>query len=1088
MKLRLRTTASFSKLSILLLFLSPLFATAQDWRHRLDNNTQPNFFQIQADFNRYWQGKKPEKGSGWKAFKRWEWYWEQRVNADGSFPAADANAKALEAWLASHPTAAEERDGSTQWTSLGPNSSDGGYRGTGRVNCLAVDPQNHSVLWAGTPGGGLWKSETGGDSWIAKTDKHPTLGVSAIVINPYDTKIMYIATGDGDGGDTFSTGVWQSTDGGETWKPTSLQWSANQQRNIRAMVMHPTNPLRIACAANDGIYYTSNGGQSWARTMISGQVSDLEINPGNPEVMYACTNGNIHRSLNGGQSWQNVLTISGVARIALCVSPANPQWVGALCSKSSNNGFHSFWASENDGQSFAQLSNDPNLLGWSNSGSDNSGQGWYDLCVAASPFDANEIYTGGVNIWKSTDGGRSWTAATHWYRLDGVPEVHADHHNLLFGPDGALYNCNDGGIYRTEDSGAFFGNLTGDLTNSQIYRIGASQQNEAVIAGLQDNGTKLKDASGDWSDVLGGDGMECIIDPTNPNLMYGSLYYGAISRSTNGGRDWDRISRDLPDSVGAWITPYILNPKNPNEIWAGYQDVYRSQDQGNSWEKVSIDLRGGTLQHLAMSGADTTRLYAATTGSIWRSDNGGKNWVSISNGLPFGTISRVAVHPENALEVYITVSGYQPDTKVVRSKDGGQTWENFSGSLPNVPANCLAFHQNGKNGLYVGTDLGVFYRDSTTEDWVRYNDGLPNTPITDLEIRTASNELVAATYGRGLWMAKTVDSDNIICPGLSGLTVASTTFTSANFHWDSIAAWGYQFRLRPVGTSTWILGPTLTQVRGSQSSLMPGTEYEVQVRAQCQGKDGDWGPSTVFSTQKMEGLYCPSFGSAKLQWIDSIAIANVYNASGNNFGYSYFTDTVRVTAGETYPITVVSKSLGSPTTMFWRAWLDVNFDQDFEDAGELVFQRATADPAMFSRTITIPASMAAGPTRFRISMATGTSSTPCVVTAQTRDVEDYVLYVKQAVPVATKNPDQSLSFEVRPNPAEDFVRLLLPSTSGPLHWGLMGADGRICSPMQTVASGKREVTIPVGHLPAGLYWIQLQDEQGKSGQQRFIKQ
>ena len=131
-------------------------AAAQDWRNHLDNNTQPNFFDIQADFNRYWEGKKPEKGSGWKAFKRWEWFWGQRVYADGSFPAADANATALQAWLETHPEV-QERGGTTRWTSLGPNSSDGGYRGTGRVNCVAVDPRDPSILWVGTPGGGLWK-------------------------------------------------------------------------------------------------------------------------------------------------------------------------------------------------------------------------------------------------------------------------------------------------------------------------------------------------------------------------------------------------------------------------------------------------------------------------------------------------------------------------------------------------------------------------------------------------------------------------------------------------------------------------------------------------------------------------------------------------------------------------------------------------------------------------------------------------------------------------------------------------------------------------------------------------------------------
>jgi len=1067
------------------LFLLPLYACAQDWRTPLDSTTQPNFFQIQADFNQYWAGKKPEKGSGWKVFKRWEWFWGQRVYPDGRFPAADANAAALQAWLKEHPEL-QQRGGSTRWTSLGPNYSKGGYSGTGRINCLAIHPQDPNILWAGTPAGGLWKSETGGNNWVPMTDQHPSLGVAAIVINPFDPKIMYIATGDSNGGDTFSTGVWRSTDGGETWTPTGLQWPTSQQRNIRALVMNPVNPQRLVCGASDGIYYTANGGQTWSRTMGSTQVSDLEMRPENPHVLYACTNGTVHRSVNGGLNWQSVLTVPGAGRIALCVSPANSQWVGVLCSSASTNRFHSFWSSTNGGQAFAQQSNSPNILGWSNSGDDKGGQGWYDLCVAASPDNANEIYTGGINIWKSKDGGRTWAAATHWYNLDGVPEVHADQHTLLFGPNGSLYNGNDGGIYSSMDGGESFGVLTGNLVISQMYRTSVSQKSKAVITGLQDNGTKLLNNSGTWSDVLGGDGMDCLIDPTNPNRMYGSSQNGRLHRSINGGANWNHISESMPDTVGAWITPYILNPKNLKQIWAGYQGVWRSNNYGDTWKKTSATFNPGTLQYLAMSAADTTRLYAATTGNIWRSDDSGKNWISLNPLFSFGSATRVAVHPENASEVYVTFSGYSKGNKVMRSRDAGQTWENISGALPNVPTNCLIFHQNGKNGYYVGTDIGVFYRDSTIEDWVRYNDGLPNAPVVDLDIRITDDELVAATYGRGLWMIPTLNSANIQCPDLGGFAVLDTTFTTATLKWDDIGTWGYQYRLRPVGAATWTVGPTLKQVSGTPNGLNPGAQYEVQIRAQCQGKDGAWGPSHLFSTRKMEGLYCASFGSAVIQWIDSLSFANIRNPSGNNDGYGYFTDTIRVTAGQTYPFAVLAKSVGNPATMFWRAWMDTNFDQDFEDAGELLFQRATTDPAAFSRTITIPANIPAGITRFRISMGSSVSAVPCYSTPQTRDVEDYVVSVS-ASSVATQNPLKAFHFEVQPNPAGDFIYLLLPSHSQDVQWRLIGADGRVHVPMQPVTAGSKDMMVPVKHLPGGLYWIQVLDDQGNSGQRKFVK-
>lgn len=1070
-----------------LLFL-PLGAIAQTWDYPLSNTTKPNFYQIQADFNRHWAGKKPGKGSGWKVFKRWEWFWEQRINPDGTFPDADANANAWQAYLDSHPLAAQ-RGAAPQWKSLGPNYSDGGYRGTGRVNCVAVDPRNASIMWAGTPGGGLWKSENGGENWVPKTDGKASLGVSAIAFHPLNPDIMYIGTGDGDGSDTFSLGVWQSTDGGETWKPTGLQWSTNQQRTIRALVISPKDPLRLYCGANDGIYYTTNGGQSWSKVLNSNSaVSDIEIRPDNPEVLYACTNGAIHRSKNGGLNWQTVKSVQDAGRIALCVSPADPEFVGALCSASGSNGFLSFLASSDGGQTFVERSTSPNILGWSTDGDGDGGQGWYDLCVAASPLDANEIYTGGVNIWKSVDGGYTWNAASHWYFSPEVPEVHADHHNLLFGPDGALYNVNDGGVYKTDDHGASFAVLTGDLVISQMYRIGIAQQNQAVIAGLQDNGTKFYNRQGMWSDVLGGDGMECIIDPSNPQIMYGSLYYGSFHRSKDGGRDWNGISQDLPDGSGAWITPIILNPLNPKQIWTGYQDLWRSNDQGDTWEKVSEDLRSGTLLFLAMGTSDTTRLYAATSSSIYRSENSGKNWTSISNGLPFGTISRIAVHPDNADEVYITISGYQPNTKVVRSRDGGKTWENFSGTLPNIPANCIAFHQNGKKGMYVGMDVGVYYRDSTMEDWVRYTEGLPNTPITDLEIRTAANQLVAATYGRGVWMVETLDASKIECASLEGFKVLDSTFTTVLFQWDALpSSWGYQYRYRKVGATDWILSNSLSETKALQSGLTPGTQYEIQVRAQCQGKNGDWGASHLVTTQTMEGLYCSSFGSATAQWIDSLSIANMRNASGNNGGYGFFNDTIRLTAGETYPVAVFAKANGSPTTMFWRAWLDLNGDQDFDDAGELIFQRATSNPPEFSRNFTVPATAQSGTSRFRISMGTSTNATPCFTTAQTRDVEDYPVLVAPAPSVSTKQPNPVLEFVLRPNPASEKVMLQLPNGEYAFQWQILGTDGKAYSVVQQVAKGKRAVEIPVGQLPAGLYWIRIQDETGNSNQKYFVK-
>ncbi|GAB1373010.1 hypothetical protein MASR1M45_30740 [Candidatus Kapaibacterium sp.] len=459
---------------------------------------------------------------GWKAFKRWEWQWEQRVYPDGNFPSSSHIFNEKTKWK-NRKDNKEKLQEVNSWVSLGPYTSPGGYAGLGRLNWIEEDPNyngtTNTTIWVGSPSGGLWKSTDDGSTWTSKFDNFNCLGVSSIAIQPDTTSIMYIATGDGDASDTYSIGVLKSTDGGETWNTTGLNWSTSNTRTIRKIIMSPTDFKTLFAATSIGIFRTTNSGNSWSQ-LNSGTYYDIEFKPGNPTTLYASSATTIIRSTNNGSNWTtltNGLPTTNLRRTELAVSPADTNVVYALYGYSggnNNNGFYGVYKTTNAGDNWTAVytydGGGLNLLGWNSNGSDAGGQAWYDLVLACSPTDINEIYVGGVNIWRSTNGGSSWSIVAHWTGT-GAAAVHADHHYLGFAKStNRLYNGNDGGIYRSTNKGSNWSWLGNGLNITQYYRLGASKTNSArIIAGSQDNGTKLL-KSGTWSDAIGGDGMECL--------------------------------------------------------------------------------------------------------------------------------------------------------------------------------------------------------------------------------------------------------------------------------------------------------------------------------------------------------------------------------------------------------------------------------------------------------------------------------------------------------------------------------------------------------------------------------------------------
>ena len=731
---------------------------SQQWHH-----PERDIFQREKDFLEYWKDKPITKGCGYKPYARELYFWKRRYDKNQKYAGQILWNEVQKLNQVSQKTQSSQGN----WSIIAPIGEPVAIpteKGIGRVTCIAFHPTNPQIIYVGTPAGGLWKSTDGGNSYVPLTDHLPVLGVAEIVINPIQPDIIYIATGDRSAADTYTIGVLKSTDGGITWSTTGLSFAVTSQNIIRRMVMHPDDPNILFTAGSNGIFKTTDGGNTWL-LKSNGNFYDLEFKPDDPSIMYASGYGTILKSTNSGETWQSFnsgINLSSAGRIEIAVTPNEPNWVYGVVAHGLTQGLHSVIKSL-DGNTWTLLhGSSVNFLGWKNDGSDTGGQGWFDLAIAVNPNNKNDVHIGGINIWRSTDGGATFNIVGHWQGL-GAAYIHADIHYMAYN-NGTLYVGCDGGIYKKYVS--LWQSLNGNLAIHQIYRIGGTEADAEFISfGSQDNGTTVYD-NGVTSKVRSADGMETCIDPTNSNILYASQYYGDIYRSTNRGLTFTKIS--VETETGDWVTPYQINPQNPYGLFIGLKNVWKSTDRGNTWTKIS-NFNQGNIDFMAVAPSDSNTIYVAFPGSLYKTTDGGQNWVSTGLNPP-SFISYIKVHPTNPNHLYVTFSNYTDNEKIYKSLDGGNTWQNISLGLPNVPANCVEYQNNSDDGIYVGTDIGVFYKNNQIPTFQPFSNGLPRVIVNELEINYTAQKIRAGTYGRGLW-----ESDLFTNP-----TVPPTVYFSAN--------------------------------------------------------------------------------------------------------------------------------------------------------------------------------------------------------------------------------------------------------------------------------------------------------------------
>ncbi|PLW91685.1 MAG: hypothetical protein C0592_14605, partial [Marinilabiliales bacterium] len=808
----------------------------------LRDNPDANFYEIKAAFEAYWTGRTAEKGKGYKIFRRWEAFMTPRVYPTGQRKLNnDEVIKQYYDFRDNYNAPFNpNKSASGTWTSLGPNSTPSGVwsgqpGGNGRINCIDFNPLDNNVMYAGAPSGGLWRSNNAGGTWYPVNDTFAVVGISDVAINYLDTYIMYIATGDGDAADTYSVGILKSTNSGKSWHTTSLNLAVDQYIVIRKILMHPTDPDIMWAATNAGVIKTTDGWTSFVNATGEGAVYDIELKPGDPNTVYAA-GSSFYKSTDGGLTFSTITLPSipsgGFQRIAIGVSPANANYVYLMTGRASDQGFGGFFRSTNSGTSFTEVFNETsanhNLLGWQTNYSDAGGQAFYDLTIAVSPTDINTIFVGGVTLSKSTNGGSSWSMNAFWTNNQGYPYCHADHHALewLPGSSTTLYDGNDGGVFRTTNTGSTWTDISNNLSIAQLWGMGISSTNPNVIqTGWQDNGMNYMNGAS-WTHNRGGDGCEALVTHGNDTRLFGSYPYGYFYYTTTGTFGSTNIAPNGQGGGGNWVTPIIMDP-NSTTVYSGYANVYRNTNgtpTSFNWsQRGTVGGTGNIIKMALAPSASTTTMYVIKTSGVYKCTNltaGSPTWTDVTSNLPVGaaSLTNVAVDANDPNIAYVTFSGYEDGEKVYVTTDGGSNWTNISRNLPNIPFNAIALDNVSANHpIYVGADVGVYYKDDLSPNWILFSEGLPNVIIEELEIYYGAtygdHRLRAGTYGRGVWetdlyerplLPPVADFEGDVLYGCPGHTVNFTDLS------DNVpTSWNWTFTGGSPASST-AQNPTVT--------------------------------------------------------------------------------------------------------------------------------------------------------------------------------------------------------------------------------------------------------------------------------------
>lgn len=711
------------------------------------------------------------------------------------------------------------------WTSIGPGNIGG------RIRAMVIRPSDPDTIFIGSVGGGIWKTANGGTSWSVVDDFMANLAVSTMVIDPSNANTMYAGTGEGyynaDG--IRGAGIFKSTDGGTTWtqlaststSPGSGQ-TASDYYYVNRLAMNSDGTVLLA-ATRTGIYRSTDGGVSFARaTMVGGgaitigdgsfdAITDVDFKPGSTDAAVAATfDGTAFYSTTGGSTWTAAtgLPAGSFRRIETAFGTSTPGIVYASVDLDGGSLYRSIDSGASYGEMFDGASDTTiNPL---------SGQGWYDNMLFVSPVDANFVVWGGVDLWRSTNGGGAFSKVSQWFshNYSNPTSAHADQHIAVPHPsfDGStnktVFFGNDGGVYKATDVSTVGGGsspyqngwteLNNGLAITQFYGGAGHASSGKITGGTQDNGTLLyspglSSPSENWTAPFGGDGGFSAYDSADSNYFYGEYVYALVHRNTTGGSSTSSYIYSGITGAGTssfeFITAFIKDPGSNDRLLVPGFPLWRTNTakaSTPSWEIIKntlglsdyISAIGVAPQdsNVMYAGHNSGRLYKTTTAtsaastvtSSWQTiDNNGS-----SNPLPNRRVTRVTVDPSDANIAYVTFGGFSGDN-VYKTTNGGTSWTNITGpsggatALPDVPVRDLEINPSNTSWLYAGTEVGVFASTDGGTTWSLPHDGPANVSVDELFY--LGTKLYAVTHGRGMFYIDTASAftDSPLTAGVS---------------------------------------------------------------------------------------------------------------------------------------------------------------------------------------------------------------------------------------------------------------------------------------------------------------------------------
>lgn len=708
-----------------------------------------------------------------------EWMAAQRLSDGETQISAATYGKAraqAAAQIARQKSNAYKRLGALEWDLFGPHNIGG------RIVDMAIDTQVEDQVFIAAASGGVWKSSDAGATFSPAWPDSWGQGMGALAMT--SDGVLFAGSGEpqpGGGSITYGgDGVYRSYDRGETWERVGLEDSYA----IARFAIDPKNEDRIFAAAagnlfqpggQRGVYLSEDGGDSWKQVLAplnqTTGATEVIIDPENSNRVYAAmwdhlrepnrrtyggAGSSLWRSDDAGQTWQRMTnglpTDADQGRWGLAVAPSDPDRLYAYVGTAVGP-FRAFYRSDNGGDSW-------DLMPINANAASQSTFSWWFGKIFVDPADKDHLFLMGVNLRRSVNGAQSFT---------NVGGVHADQHIMRWDPKqpGRVYLGNDGGFYRSENNGASGWVKAVDEPYTQFYTVDVAETDPVLhVGGAQDNGCNrgYNGVGGPWVAIGCGDGLQVIIHPEDPNIVFGCSQYGSCYRSENAGST-PRVTLRTTSDRRNWLTPLQFDPSDPNVMYYAGNIVNRSTDNGRTWTPISPDLTGGgpndpagypwgTITTIAAAPTDGDTLYVGTDdGRLWYTHDLGQNWVQVDPGqLPGTWVTRVAINPKDENIAYASFSGFRSGSDrahLKMTKDGGKTWFDIGQGLPDAPVNSVVVTEDGL--LLVGTDVGVFMSGWNGGEWATIGDNLPMAPIMYMRYHEESRQLTAATFGRSIY-------------------------------------------------------------------------------------------------------------------------------------------------------------------------------------------------------------------------------------------------------------------------------------------------------------------------------------------------